>query len=324
MKINRTLASLGTLAFIFFSVTISFAQTQNLPAELRRTPRSADEAAYRQIQIQRVMDAQARTAMRRAEEEARASAKTSGEHMPTLSAAEIKRIEALLTPHPDDLLKYKAFLSQDRTGIFRLFPQTVCDETRVIRVDGECANSVPGGSRYSFRAGSKTPDIHYVNGRLIAKGFFAHHLLGNVGDISLDSLLPGSKHLKPLADFVPETTYDRARSQSSDIENEMSLDGIKYSHSTDLALDSTYLLRIIAYKNGNNLQRRLTRERLSPNDPVWSFARLQTDHRLDLIVAFRIIRKDTDGNLTLIWKEIRRKKPPVITFAENEGMADFN
>lgn len=324
MKINRTLALLGAMAFISFSVQLSPGQTQSLPANLRTTPRSPDEAAYRQIQIQRVMDAQARTAMRRAEEEARASAKPAAEQMPGLSSAEIKRIEALLTPHPDDLLKYKAFLSQDRTGIFRLFPQTDCDEIRVIRLDGECANSVPGGSRYSFRAGAKTPDIHYVNGVLVVKGFFAHHLLGNIGDIPIDSLAPGSSLLKPLADFVPETTYDGARAQSSDIENEINLGGVKYSDRTDLVLNSTFLLRIIAYKNGNHLQRRLSREGLSPNDPVWSFSKLLNDNRLDLTVAFRIIRKDADGNLTLIWKEINRKKPPVITFAETDGMADFN
>ncbi len=319
MKINRTLALLGTMAFISFSPQISPAQTQSIPDNLRRSGRGPDD-----IQVRRILEGQARTAMRRAEDEARASAKPLGEQMPTVSAAELKRIEALLTPHGDDLLKYRTFLSQDRTGIFRMFPQTVCDETRVIRVDGECANSVPGGSRYSFRAGSKTPDIHYVDGRIIAKGFFAHHLLGNIGDIAIDSLVPGSKQLKPLADFVPETTYDGARSQSSDIEGELSLEGIKYSNSASLVLDSTYLLRIIAYKNGNNLHRRLSREGLSPNDPVWSFSKLQSDNRLDLIVAFRIIRKDADGNLTVIWKELSRKKPPVITFAETEGMADFN
>ncbi|MEO7673117.1 MAG: hypothetical protein ABIU09_03445 [Pyrinomonadaceae bacterium] len=324
MKINRTLALLGAMVFICSCVHVSPAQTQNLPAELRRAPRSPDEAAYRQLQIQRVMDAQARTAMRRAEDEARASAKRPAEQMPTMSSADIKRIETLLTPHADDLSKYKSFLSQDRTGIFRMFPQTACDETRVVRVDGECANSVPGGSRYSFRAGAKTPDIHYVDGRLVAKGFFAHHLLASIGDISIDSLAPISRQLKPLADFVPETTYEGARAQSSDIENEMNLDGVKYSDHADLVVDSTYLLRIIAYKNGNNLQRRLSREGLSPNDPVWNFEKLQTDHRLDLIVAFRVIRKDSSGNITIIWKEISRKKPPVITFAENEGMADFN
>ncbi len=270
------------------------------------------------------MDAQARTAMRRAEEEARASAKPAAEQMPGLSSAEIKRIEALLAPNPADLSKYKDFLNQNRTGIFRLFPQSACDETRVIRLDGECAISVPGGSRYSFQAGSKTPDIHYVDGRLIAKGFFAHHLLSNIGDLPIDSLVPGSTQLSALSEFVPETTYDGARSQSSDIENEIVLGGVKFSNNADLVLDSTYLLRIIAYKSGNNLQRRLAREGLSPNDPVWNFAKLQTDHRLDLTVAFRIIRKDADGNVTVIWKELSRKKPPVITFAENEGMADFN
>ena len=105
---------------------------------------------------------------------------------------------------------------------------------------------------------------------------------------------------------------------------ELVLDGTKYSNQADIVLDSTYLLRIIAYKNDNNLQRRLSKLPASPNDPVHVFEKLQNDNRLDLTIAFRIIRKDEHGNLTIIWRELDRKKPPVITFAENVEMADFN
>ncbi len=301
----------------------SFAQTQSLPPNLRRPASNPDQEAYRQIQIQRTIDAQQRTAMRRAEEEARASAKTT-ETMPSVSPEDLKRIERLLTPQPEDLKKYKAFLDLDRTGIFKLFPQSICDESRVFRAGGECANSVPGGSRYSFRAGSKTPDLHYVNEMLVAKGFFANHLIANIGDVGIESLLTDDKYLRPLAAFVPSTDFEGARSQSADIEGELVLEGIKYSDRVSISLDTTYLLRTIAYKNGNNLQRRLDRATKGVNDPVWGFEKLQTDHRLDLTVAFRIIRKDEYGNLTIIWKEMSRKKPPVITFPEDQGMADFN
>ena len=49
--------------------------------------------------------------------------------MPSVDTADMKRIERLLTPHPDDMQRYKGFLSLDRTGIFKLFPQSICDES---------------------------------------------------------------------------------------------------------------------------------------------------------------------------------------------------
>lgn len=309
------------IPFVFISVAA--AQVQNIPPHLRRQSGNPDQEAYRQVQIQRAMDAQQRTAMRRAEDEARASARVN-EAMPPVSAAELRRIERILTPNAEDLEKFKNFLDLDRTGIFKLFPQSICDESRVIRLNGECANSVPGGSRYSFRAGSKTPDIHYLNDTLFAKGFFAHHLVADIGDVPIESLVYGDKFIKPVADVPASVDYDAARALSSDIEDGIVLDGRRFSDRVVANLDTTYLLRTIAYKNGNNLQRRLDRAGLAADDPIRGFEKLQTDHRLDLIVAFRIIRKDEHGNLTLIWREISRKKPPVITFADDQGMADFN
>lgn len=313
--------AVGILPLILAGLAVG--QIQNLPPNLRRAASNPDQDAYRQLQIQRTLDAQQRTAMRRAEEEARASARVT-EAMPSVSAEDLRRIEKLLTPYPEDLQKYKEFLDLERTGIFKLFPHSQCDEARVVRVDGECSNSVPGGSRYSFRSGAKTPDIHYINDRFYAKGFFAHHLLSNVGDVPIETLAISDKFLKPLLDFVPGLDFDTARAQSSDIESEMLLGGNAYSNQAPIVLNTTYLLRIIAYKNGNNLQRRVDRSTFAKDDPIHNFEKLLMDHRLDLTVAFRVIRKDQYGNLTIIWKEMSRKKPPVITFGEGQGMADFN
>ena len=302
---------------------VSAAQLASLPPHLRRASSNPDQEAYRQIQIQRTLDAQQRTAMRQAEQQARDSAKVT-EAMPGISAADLKRIEKLLRPNPEDLELYREFLSLDRTGIFKLFPHSVCDEARIVRVSEECTNTVPGGSRYSFRAGSKTPDIHYVSDRLFVKGFFAMHLIANIGDVSMGSLAPGDKYVKALMDFVPSTNYDEARAQVDDIENGLMLDGTDYTDNAEIRINSTYLLRIVAYKNGNNLQRRLAKAPMTVDDPIRGFETLSTDNRLDMIVAFRVIRRDEHNNLTILWREISRRKPPVITFPEEHGMADIN
>ena len=142
---------------------------------------------------------------------------------------------------------------------------------------------------------------------------------------AIESLSPAEGRLKSLLEFVPGADFDTARSQTSDIEEGLLLGGTKYTDRSEIVLGQTYLLRIVAYKNGNNLQRRLVRaSTITKDDPVYGFERLQTDHRMDVTLAFRIIRKDENGVLTLIWRELARKKPPVITFGENEGMSDFN
>ena len=63
------------------------AQIANLPPNLRRAASNPDQDAYRQVQIQRTMEAQQRVAMRQAEQEARDSAKIR-EVMPSVSAAD--------------------------------------------------------------------------------------------------------------------------------------------------------------------------------------------------------------------------------------------
>ena len=313
----------ASVVLVMVFAGVSAAQLASLPPHLRRASSNPDQEAYRQIQIQRTIDAQQRTVMRQAEQQARDSAKVT-ETMPGISAADLKRIEQLLRPNPDDLHRYREFLSLDKTGIFKLFPQSICDEARIVRVDGECANSVPGGSRYSFRAASKTPDIHYVNDRLWVKGFFALHLIANIGDVPMASLVPGDQFVKPLSDFIPSTDYSEARSQSDDIENGLALGGRSYTDNAEIRIDTTYLLRIIAYKNGNNLQRRLSKAAMTVDDPVRGFETLLTDNRVDMVVAFRVIRRDEHDNLTVLWREVSRKKAPVITFPDEHGMADIN
>ncbi|MEP6903577.1 MAG: hypothetical protein ABJA66_17775 [Actinomycetota bacterium] len=45
---------------------------------------------------------------------------------------------------------------------------------------------------------------------------------------------------------------------------------------------------------------------------------LDGDNRIDLTLAFRVIRKEPDGGITLLWKEIERQKSPPIKFPKRE------
>jgi hypothetical protein len=61
----------------------------------------------------------------------------------TLSKEERARIKAALAPNEADAAKYKAFLKQKDTGLFRLFPDFDCQEKNLVRVSGNCADIVP-------------------------------------------------------------------------------------------------------------------------------------------------------------------------------------
>ena len=311
------------VVFLLILITSAFSQLQSLPPELRRAPRNPDEAAYRQVQIQRTIEAQQRQAMRQAEANARASATLPREKLPSLTEEDRKRIEALLTPNPDDVAANKKLLDQSRTGIFRLFPNSDCETRRQIRVDGNCANHVPGGSSYSFRPGALTPDIHFNNGLLVGEGFFAQSIMTELGDMPILELEASAVGFRFLKDFVPAPDFTGARDQYAKIHGGITSDGKTYSNNALPKLNTTYAIRIIAYRNDNNLLRRMPREGTTVDNQVMNFRTVQSDNRFDLLVAFRIIRREADGNLTLVWKELSRKKSPAITFDRDQELADL-
>ena len=82
-------------------------------------------------------------------------------------------------------------------------------------------------------------------------------------------------------------------------------------------------MRIVAYRNGNNLIKRLSPDGINRNSPVFKFLQVQQDNRVDLLIAFRVIRQDLNGNLTILWKELNRKRSPEINFKGGEELSDF-
>ena len=69
----------------------------------------------------------------------------------TLTKAERKRLKEVTRVHKEDLVKYKSFLKQSKTGIFRILPDFGCETKQLIKIDGDCSNFVPGRWAYSFR-----------------------------------------------------------------------------------------------------------------------------------------------------------------------------
>jgi len=217
-----------------------------------------------------------------------------------------------LLPNPSDLKKHERFLEQPRTGIIRLMPDIGCMENvNILRADAVCLNFIPESSYYSFREKEHTieplADIRLRNGYLISDGLLAQGILVRLGDIGLENIARSSEGLEFLTDFEPSAQGTEAQKQYLRMMRGVKADGYEYKKAVPTVENATYALRVIAYRG--NIYRRFRGYR---------FGLLDGDKRIDLTIAFRIIRKEPDGAVTLLWKEIGRKDAPRIVFRKRK------
>lgn len=316
--------TLTVAALAVISVQVTFSQTPSQPhAPNNPLPQWVHDNQRKRGEFERRGGSPSMPDLNRAEREGRASARRRRDRQRPMTSEERKRMAELIAPHPEDLETYKDFLDEDRTGIFRIFPNADCVEKNIVRVGGDCENFVPDRNTFRFRPGATTDDIAFNSDRLMAIGFFRQYLLGNIGDVDLRTLAKGDARLKFIEGFTPGTTVESAREQSRQLRQGISADGVTYSFAVEPKLNSSYVFRIIAYRVGNNVQRRIFDSRKDPHHPSRLFATLRRDKQTDMLVVFRIIRKDADGNSTIIWKELDRNDPPEITFGKDQAWEDF-
>lgn len=235
---------------------------------------------------------------------------------------ELQKMESLLNPNPEDLAKYKDFLQNSNTGLFRMFPDFDCESQGLIRVDGPCENFIPGSWIYSFRMKRHSEldffDLRLSNEDLIADSFLSQEILVPLGDLPLDNVSLTSAGMKFLNDFLPETKIKEARKQFAQIANVVEADGFRYAKRVRAVANVTYAMRIVAYRPQNNIGLRFG---IGLNRDNARY--LNDEKRFDVTLAFRIIRKDENGSISIIWKELKRRNAPKIIFAKDERLSDL-
>jgi hypothetical protein len=218
-----------------------------------------------------------------------------------------------LQPNAQDLSKYAQFLDQPRTGIFRLMPDLGCTENiNVIRADAVCLNSIPESSYYSFREKEHTiemlSDIRLRNGFLISDGIMAQGILVHLGEIELENIAPQSAGLEYLSSYAPNDQSAEAQKQFLQMMRGVKVGNYEYKKALPMIENATYALRVIAYKGS-----------VFRSFRGYRFDVLFGDKRIDLTIAFRVIRKETDGTATLLWKEIERREAPRLVFPKRKN-----
>ena len=229
------------------------------------------------------------------------------------SKEELAQIEALKRPGEADLVKYAYFLKQKGTGMFRLFPYLPCIEKGLLRADGECANHVYDSWAYSFRAKYYSSlyyhDLKYKDGNLIAGGsLLSLGILTKLGDVAVEKISLTSDGMKFLAELKPETGQQESETQISSFVKGVEAGGYKYSTKIKIEENTTYGLRVVAYRMPGDVKLLLTDNPGPFGDINHQINKL--DERDDMTIAFRILRREADGNITIIWKELSRTDAP--------------
>jgi len=188
--------------------------------------------------------------------------------------AQIKVLEDdLLLPSPQD-----SNLATDQGfDAVRLLPREVF--TGKLLIQG-------GGAYYSFSTLShdyqKIPQIELLRDNLTV-GFAGadYGFLFDLGDIPLSSVNGEMPIVDFLSSYRPPKKMSDIRKEQSKARNYATEAGT-LKDSVPAIVGHTYVLRAISF------------------------------HRDDLIVAFSIIRKDTDGSLILFWRKIETFEKPII------------
>lgn len=196
-----------------------------------------------------------------------------------------------LYPSATEKATFASILREDGTGITRLLP--FCDvDPRVVDVRGSCADGLPRipgrGAFYSFKTENHEAKLYsdlWLNNNEFRVGF-AENAVGTMttlGDVPLEELTLQSSAVAPLLLLAPAKTLGemvRIYEQSRTV---LASGHHAYGTTSPAQLNTTYVLRSTMYNQKGR----------KPNDAI---------------VAFRVTRQDTDGSVTILWKQLRAPK----------------
>jgi len=185
---------------------------------------------------------------------------------------ELMALEKKLLPTAEeDRNAYAAFLRQPDTGIIRLIPRE-----NKLTIEGAYYSF----SRLTHEYGSGS-DIELQQDSL-SVGFAGANfgMLTNLGDVPLEDIALEQPALRFLADYEPPHREPDARVEQRRVSEGLTLEGVSYRDRMPVEVKSTYLLRSINYD------------------------------RTDVFVAFRIVRKDLDRSVIIVWKLLKKYPKP--------------
>jgi hypothetical protein len=230
-----------------------------------------------------------------------------GRSSPTMQRSEPRVLtKGPLALSDQDRANYAGLLAQSNTGLVRLLP----------RINPRSAFAFPGerpairgeGAYYSFHyraheygygsdlelqavqefKGSAGQMVELPPRYILSVGFAGADfgMLTNIGEVSLSDLTISDPRVAYMLGYEPPRAESEARAEYARFGKGVTVDGQTYKRSEPPQVNATYLLRSINYD------------------------------RSDVLVAFQVIRQETDGSVVLGWKLL--KKYPTPELARNK------
>jgi hypothetical protein len=206
-----------------------------------------------------------------ADERARAAAE-----IESLRAQITAREAVLLAPSDEDRKAHAEFLTSPDTGLVRLLPREKWDGKLSMR---------GGGSYYSFTLRSneygRSTDIGLEQDKLRA-GFAGADFgfMVDLGGVPLEGVTTETEAVRFMAGFEVPTAEEAARQAGRQFHHARHEGGWSYVRTLPAAPGKTYAVRSIVYGES------------------------------DVLVAFRVVRKDEDGSVVLLWKLLEKYPKP--------------
>jgi hypothetical protein len=199
--------------------------------------------------------------------------------------AELQQLEdQFLSPAEADRAAYKEFLGQPDTGLIRLLPREVY-ESEAYKKNRKTLTIRGGGAYYSFAR--LTHEYGYGSDLELDSGYLSVGFAGacygmmiDLGEVPLDEITSDYPGARSLADYAAAKDEPQARIEQHQVQVGRILDGATYKSRLPVKIGSTFLVRSINY----------------------GFT--------DVLVAFRTVRKDTDGSVIIAWKLLKRFPKP--------------
>jgi len=192
---------------------------------------------------------------------------------------QIKAKEAVLLSVPgEDGERYAEFLARPRTGLVRLLPRE--------KWDGKLSTR-GGGAYFSFTR--LTHEYGYGSDIELQQGQFSvgfagadFGFLSNLGDVPLENVSLDTEALKPLVEFRTPAPEKGAREQQRRASEGFKEGERTYTDRLAAVAGNTYALRSVNYDNS------------------------------DVLVAFRVLHRDEDGSVILLWKMLKKFPKPTL------------
>jgi hypothetical protein len=197
----------------------------------------------------------------------------------------------LLTPPAEDLARFAEFLKQPETGLICLLPRNLYGDMLTIR---------GGGAYYSFarlthdyglgsdialekieRTNEFTPPP--IATYVFDTGFAGanYGFIVTLGAVPIEKVTLDHDEVKSLATYNPPSTLPEARAeQQRSSKKTQGAEWDAYKGGALVTVNFTYALRSIDFE------------------------------RSDVLVAFRVVRKESDGSVVVLWKMLKRFPTP--------------